>query len=148
MKIRDLTTADLGQLLSLERRAFAAPWSIGMFVLEFARSPGVRLGAVSDGELVGYVIVAVMADEYHVMTLATAPEYRRQGVASALLTALIDRLGEGANYTLEVRASNAAAIALYERFGFVSVGTRPHYYPDQEDALIMWRSEGRPWEQA
>ncbi len=81
------------------------------------------------------------------MDIAVDPDHRRAGVASALLDGVIARAGEDANYTLEVRVSNAGAIALYERYGFHGVGTRPRYYADNgEDAIIMWRALGTPWE--
>jgi ribosomal-protein-alanine N-acetyltransferase len=118
-----------------------------MFVLELSKPSGINLAAVKAGEIVGYVICAKYAEAFHVMTLATAPEHRRQGIAGALLDAVIMRAGEDANYTLEVRVSNAGAIALYERYGFRGVGTRPRYYADNgEDAMIMWRAIGTPWE--
>jgi ribosomal-protein-alanine N-acetyltransferase len=98
---------------------------------------------------VGYLICARYDEAYHVMTIAVDPDHRRAGIASTLLDALIERAGEDANYTLEVRVSNLGAIALYERYGFRSVGNRPRYYADNgEDALIMWRALGTPWEAA
>jgi ribosomal-protein-alanine N-acetyltransferase len=74
--------------------------------------------------------------------VAVDPDQRRTGVATALLDALLQRVGDSqARYTLEVRESNAAAIALYERFGFRSAGMRRRYYQDNgEDAFIMWRT--------
>ena len=80
------------------------------------------------------------------MNIAVDPDRRRQGIARALLDGMLDRAGHDANYTLEVRVSNTGAIALYERYGFRTVGTRRHYYSDNgEDALIMWRAVGTPW---
>ncbi|MGC9219972.1 MAG: ribosomal protein S18-alanine N-acetyltransferase [Solirubrobacteraceae bacterium] len=147
LKIRSLTYQDLPQVLALERRAFSSPWSLSMFVLEMAKPTGVRLAAVDEQEVRGYLICARYAEAYHVMTLAVDPPHHRRGVASALLDGLLERAGRDADYTLEVRVSNHGAIALYERFGFWAVGTRPRYYADNgEDAIIMWRSPGTPWE--
>jgi ribosomal-protein-alanine N-acetyltransferase len=147
LTVRKLSFSDLPQIIAIERRAFSSPWSLGMFVLELSKPSGINLAAVKAGEIVGYVICAKYAEAFHVMTLATAPEHRRQGIAGALLDAVIMRAGEDANYTLEVRVSNAGAIALYERYGFRGVGTRPRYYADNgEDAMIMWRAIGTPWE--
>jgi ribosomal-protein-alanine N-acetyltransferase len=75
------------------------------------------------------------------MNLSVDPDVRRRRVATALLERLFDRVGDAdAPFTLEVRESNAAAIALYERFGFRGGGARRRYYADSgEDALIMWR---------
>ena len=79
------------------------------------------------------------------MNIAVDPSTRRRGLGAALLQAMIARAGEDEAYTLEVRTSNAPAIALYERFGFRSVGTRPRYYVDTgEDAMIMWRTPRSP----
>jgi ribosomal-protein-alanine N-acetyltransferase len=148
LTVRKLSFSDLPQIISIERRAFTSPWSLGMFVLELSKPSGINLAAVRGKEIAGYVICARYAEAYHVMTLATAPEFRRQGIGGALLDAVIERAGEDANYTLEVRVSNAGAIALYERYGFRGVGTRPRYYADNgEDAMIMWRAIGTPWEQ-
>lgn len=145
--IRPLTYGDIPQVLSIERRAFTMPWSTSMFVLELSKPSGICLAAVSGAEIAGYVVCASYVEAYHVMTIATAPEHRREGIAAMLLDAVIERAGADANYTLEVRVSNAAAIALYERYGFRGVGTRPGYYSNNgEDALIMWRAVGTPWE--
>ena len=145
--IRPLTYSDLPQVIAIERRAFSSPWSLSMFVLELSRPSGLHLAAVRQGALVGYMISARYDEAYHVMTIAVDPDNRRAGIASTLLDALIERAGEDANYTLEVRVSNSGAIALYERYGFREVGTRPRYYADNgEDAIIMWRAIGSPWE--
>ena len=147
LTVRALGHTDLPQVISIERRAFTSPWSLGMFVLELSKPSGIHLAAVRRGEIVGYVICAKYVEAWHLMTLATDPDHRREGIASALLDAVIARAGEDANYTLEVRVGNVGAIALYERYGFQAVGTRPRYYADNgEDAIIMWRTPGSPWE--
>lgn len=148
LKIRRLTYADLPHVIALERRAFPTPWSLAMFVLELSKASGVCLAALRDGELVGHLICSRYDTVWHIMNVAVDPSARRQGVASALLRELIDRVGEGAQITLEVRPSNDGAIVLYERFGFLSAGRRRRYYQDNgEDALVMWRTpatlEGR-----
>jgi ribosomal-protein-alanine N-acetyltransferase len=141
--IRRLTYADLPQVVAIERRAFPAPWSLAMFVLELSRPGGICLVAVEDDErLLGYCICSRHDTVWHLMDLATAPGHRRRGIASRLLQALLDALpGPGEQLTLEVRRSNHGAIALYERFGFKAAGVRRRYYQDNgEDALIMWRT--------
>ncbi len=148
LKIRRLTYADLPHVIALERRAFPTPWSLAMFVLELSKASGICLAALRDGELVGHMICSRYDTVWHIMNIAVDPSARRQGVASALLRELVDRVGEGAQLTLEVRPSNDGAIALYERFGFLSAGRRRRYYQDNgEDALVMWRTpatlEGR-----
>ena len=142
LDIRRLTYADLPQVIAIERRAFPTPWSLAMFVLELSKPSGVCLAARRDKRLVGYLVCSRYESVWHIMNVAVDPDDRRAGVASALLGELLERVDDGAaRYTLEVRRSNAPAIALYERFGFRSAGTRRRYYQDNgEDALIMWRT--------
>lgn len=147
LAVRTLSFSDLPQVIAIERRAFPSPWSLAMFVLELSKPSGICLAAVHGADVVGYVICARYDEAFHIMDIAVDPDHRRLGVASALLDGVIARAGEDANYTLEVRVSNAGAIALYERYGFRGVGTRPRYYADNgEDAIIMWRAVGAPWE--
>ena len=144
LDIRRLTYADLPQVIAIERRAFPTPWSLAMFVLELSKPSGVCLAAVREGTVVGHLICSRYDTVWHLMNIAVDPRLRRKGIASALLSALLGRIDDGsgsAQLTLEVRPTNQAAIALYERFGFRSAGTRPRYYQDNgEDALIMWRT--------
>ena len=139
--IRSLGYSDLPHVISIERRAFPTPWSLAMFVLELSKPSGVCLAAIEDRRVVGYLICSRYADVWHLMNIAIDPPARRRGIATALLEEMIARAGEDASYTLEVRPSNSTAIALYERFGFRSAGTRRRYYQDTgEDAVIMWRT--------
>jgi [ribosomal protein S18]-alanine N-acetyltransferase len=142
LEIRRLTYADLPQVVAIERRAFPTPWSLAMFVLELSKPGGVCLAAFDEGTMVGYLICSRYDTVWHLMNVSVDPRRRREGIASALLTALIERIGDpGAQLTLEVRQSNGGAIDLYQRFGFRSAGIRRRYYQDNgEDALIMWRT--------
>ena len=138
---RSLGYSDLPQVISIERRAFPTPWSLAMFVLELSKPSGVCIAAIEERRIVGYLICSRYADVWHLMNIAVDPPARRRGIATALLEEMIGRAGQDASYTLEVRPSNIYAIALYERFGFRSAGTRRRYYQDTgEDALIMWRT--------
>jgi [ribosomal protein S18]-alanine N-acetyltransferase len=142
VEIRRLTYADLPQVVAIERRAFTTPWSLAMFVLELSKPSGVCLAADVEGELVGYLVCSRYDTVWHVMNIAVDPDRRRRGIATALLQALLEKVGRDAPVTLEVRHSNTGAIALYERFGFRSAGVRRRYYADNgEDAVIMWRSQ-------
>jgi ribosomal-protein-alanine N-acetyltransferase len=101
----------------------------------------VCLAAVVETELAGYLVCSRYDTVWHVMNIAVDPDRRRRGIATALIAALLDRIGDDAQVTLEVRRSNTGALALYERFGFRSAGVRPRYYADNnEDAVIMWRT--------
>ena len=144
--IRPLGYSDLPQVIAIERRSFPTPWSLAMFVLELSKPSSVCLAAVhgsdSAGPLVGYLICSRYADVWHLMNIAVDPPVLRRGIASALMERLLEVAGPDESYTLEVRPSNPAAIALYRGFGFVPAGTRPRYYADTgEDALVMWRNE-------
>ncbi len=141
LEIRSLAYADLPQVIAIERRAFTTPWSLAMFVLELSKPSGICLTAVRGGRIVGYLVCSRYDTVWHVMNVAVDNRLLRQGIASALLERLFGQAdGPGEHYTLEVRPSNAAAISLYERFGFRTAGKRRGYYHDnREDAVIMWR---------
>lgn len=142
LQIRRLVYADLPQVIAIERRSFPTPWSLAMFVLELSKPAGICLAAVRGERVVGSLICSRYDTVWHVMNVAVDPAVRRQGIATALLEQLFEQADRpGAQYTLEVRMSNAAGIALYESFGFHSAGLRRGYYHDnKEDALIMWRT--------
>jgi ribosomal-protein-alanine N-acetyltransferase len=142
LEIRRLTYADLPQVVSIERRAFPTPWSLAMFVLELSKAGGICLAAFAGETMVGYLICSRYDTVWHLMNISVDPDRRREGIATALLSALIERVGDPeAQITLEVRQSNHGAIQLYGQFGFRSAGIRRRYYQDNgEDALIMWRT--------
>jgi ribosomal-protein-alanine N-acetyltransferase len=140
--IRRLELSDIAAALEIEHRSFPTPWSSAMFVLELSKAGSICLAATQDDQLIGYLIASRYAQIWHVMNVSVDPSHRRRGVASSLLAELFALADSSrTHYTLEVRVSNAGAIAMYERCGFKSAGTRPGYYVDnREDALIMWRS--------
>jgi ribosomal-protein-alanine N-acetyltransferase len=131
--------------MEIERDAFLHPWSEGQLRSELGNAWSVMLAAVEAGEggaerMAGYVIVWVVHDELHVLNVATAPEARRRGVGRALMEEVhaLGRARACRLATLEVRRSNAAAIALYQALGYRQVGMRPRYYAEEnEDALLM-----------
>ena len=144
MEIRRLSLQDLDPIVAIETAVYPTPWSRSMFAGELAKPSSVSLGAFDPevGGLVAYLIVSRYVDAWHIMNVAVHPECRRQGVASRLLDELFELTAGDPRrgYTLEVRVSNATAIALYERFGFEPSGLRRGYYTDnREDALIMWK---------
>lgn len=135
---------DLEGVLAVDEASFVNHWTREMFLWEAQHSDVARLFVCRDahGQVLAYCAVWVIFDEVHVNNLAVLPSWRRRGLASALLRAVLAAAaGEGAvRATLEVRASNAAALALYAAFGFTVRGRRPRYYTSpEEDALILWR---------
>jgi ribosomal protein S18 acetylase RimI-like enzyme len=95
------------------------------------------------GDVVGFAAALLHVDVAHMLDVLVAPHERRRGTATALLTELADRTraGGAVAQTLEVRPGNTGAQALYRRLGFVVEGRRPRYYPDGEDAVLMWRRD-------
>ncbi len=143
IEVRRLQLRDLAAIEEIERSSYPTPWSRSMFAGELAKPSSICLGAFGEERLVGYLIVSRYVDAWHVMNVAVAPPDRRSGIASTLLGELFEltREDDRRGYTLEVRVSNAGAIALYERSGFETRGVRRGYYTDnREDALIMWRN--------
>ncbi len=139
LQVRRLSYSDLPAVISIERRSFPTPWSLAMFVLELSKPSGICLAATAGDELRGYLVCSRYDAVWHLMNVAVAPEHRRGGIATGLIKQLFEESGNELPFTLEVRLSNREAIAMYERFGFRSAGTRPRYYHDNgEDALIMW----------
>jgi len=146
IELRRLVLGDLREIEEIERRSYGTPWSRSMFAGELAKPSSICLGAFGANEeedrLVGYLIVSRYVDAWHVMNVAVDPDRRSRGIATMLLERLFELTADDARrgYTLEVRVSNATAIALYERLGFEARGIRRGYYTDnREDALIMWK---------
>jgi ribosomal-protein-alanine N-acetyltransferase len=135
---------DLDQVHAIEEASFTMPWSRNLFLSEF-RNPKVSLMLVARSlssvrEIVGYIVCWRIADELHILDLATLPSWRRKGIARQLvLAALREGLKNGVlRAFLEVRASNSAAFALYENLGFIRTQVREGYYERPiEDAVVM-----------
>lgn len=133
---------DLDAVMEIERLSFRAPWSREVLLEELKRE-WAHIDVVRDaasGEVVAFANFWLVADELHVLNVATHPQHRRQGHATRLLAHMLEIARQRAcrNVTLEVRRSNAVAQRLYRRFAFRAVGVRPNYYAeDQEDAIVM-----------
>ena len=128
------------QVAALEQACFADPWSEKSIAQELTNPLSLWLVWVADDRVLGYVGSQTVLGETDMMNIAVAPEARRKGIAQGLITALIEALRSRESHclSLEVRASNAPAIALYEKLGFVPIGRRPNYYRNpREDALIL-----------
>lgn len=138
--VDDVTAADIPAILEIERSSFTTPWSETSFFNEMKKPGSLLKVAKKGGKVVGYVCGGRIIDEGHILDIAVHPEYRRMGIASALVSLIIDSLREeGCRFIfLEVRASNDYAKKMYERFGFEVLGTRKNYYVSPiEDAVIM-----------
>ena len=143
-RIRPLTEADLPAVLAIEQRCFPEdPWPESVFRSALADELCFWLAAEKDGKVVGYAGMQAVLDEGYVDNVAVDPEHRRQGAALSLMKGLLaeSRRKELRFLSLEVRAGNAPAIALYSSLGFETVGKRPGYYlRPPEDALIMTKT--------
>lgn len=134
-----MTEKHIPDILKVERESFPHPWTEAMFKEEISGKFSIYIAAVSGGVSIGYMGMWILADEGHITNVAVSKDFRRQKVASLLVDKFIDIAREKnlAFMTLEVRASNDGAIALYEKKGFVEVGRRKKYYENKEDAILM-----------
>ena len=132
--------AHVSQVAQLEKLCFSDPWSEKSVASELTKPLSCWLVALEGNRVAGYVGSQTVLDESDMMNIAVHPECRRQGVARRLIEELIAQLTLRGSHclTLEVRASNAPAITLYEGLGFVQVGLRKNYYRNpKEDAMIL-----------
>ena len=139
-ELRRMQMDELPEVMEVERRAFAHPWSAELLRRELTHDWSTILLALEGGRVVGFVIFWVVVDEIHVLNVAVDPVHRRRGIARILLAELLDRgRANGLSMaTLEVRRSNEAALALYAGLGFRNVGVRKGYYVEErEDAIVM-----------
>ena len=140
MRITEMKAQHVPQVAELEKLCFSMPWSENSIAHELTTDYSFWLVAEDDGIVAGYIGSQIAFPEADVMNVAVRPEYRRRGIGEILVEALTTHLRniDCESLTLEVRASNAPAIALYEKLGFQQVGRRPNYYRDpKEDALIL-----------
>lgn len=141
-----MTESWLDVVCRVEQSAYPHPWTPGNFSdsLRAGYQAQMLLGGTGpNAELLGYFVAMQGVDEVHLLNITVAPEWQRQGWARLMLEALVLwSRGQGAQWVwLEVRVSNARARAVYERYGFRHVGSRPQYYPaghaGREDAVVM-----------
>ncbi len=138
MTVVPMAECHLAALAEIEKACFHAPWSETMLREELDK--GIFLVAERDGQAIGYVGCQTVLDEGYITNVAVSPDCRRQGIGRALIEELAQRArAQGLSFvTLEARASNAPAIALYEGAGFVRVGVRKNFYTaPSEDAVLM-----------
>ncbi len=140
MLIRPWKYEDILRISELEKECFPKePWSFGMLASSFETEGFCGLLAEEGGEVIGYGGITIAADTSDIDNIAVTEQYRRGGVASAIISALCEKAKSmGAEKVfLEVRVSNSAAMSLYLKHGFKGVYARTRYYPDGEDCLVM-----------
>ena len=139
--IRRMTLEDVPIVHEIDTLSFSLPWPERSFHFELTENPVSRSWVAEfGGRITAMLVLWLIIDEAHIATLATHPDFRRQGIGEQLMiAALLSARAEGAARAfLEVRAGNAAALALYGKYGFMVAGERPGYYKDNnEDAILM-----------
>lgn len=140
LTLHPVTTADLDEILSLERASFEHPWS-GEHILNEIQSPlsFPLMARLDDGSCAGYICPMLVLDEGQILNVAVHPSCRGRGIGGILLEAALAQFRtRGASIVhLEVRPTNTIAISLYTRRGFVTAGRRKAYYENGEDAILM-----------
>lgn len=140
LRIVTLAPEHLDQVVAIEAATYPEPWGRSLFEGELSRGGRAYLAAVDGDRVLGYAGVLLLVDEGHVATVVVRPDEQARGIGTRLVHQLVvEALALGAvDLTLEVRIGDHRTQAIYRRFGFVPAGVRPRYYPDGQDALIMW----------
>ncbi len=142
-KIRTMTYGDLQEVIQIEEKAYAQPWTIGIF-RDCIRS-GYNCWVITEKEMIiGYGIILLLPGEAHILNVCVHPDHQRNGIGRKILHYLLHRASRARAdmVLLEVRASNQIAIQLYLSEGFNELGVRTNYYPSvtgREDAVILAR---------
>lgn len=140
VRIEPMTAKDLHEVMAIERASFKDPWAQVAFERELENQFSRQVVARDmEGRVVGYAIYWVAGPEYHILNIAVRADCRRRGVGRMLMNRIIaDAKRDRAEFiALEVRPSNIPARTFYRKYGFVTVGIRPRYYNDGEDAEVM-----------
>ena len=140
MILTNMRQEHVAQVAELEKLCFADPWSENSVASELINPLSLWLVAVDGERVAGYVGSQTVMEESDMMNVAVHPDYRKQGIATALIVGLVEQLRKRGSHslTLEVRASNETAISVYKQLDFQEVGRRKNYYRNpREDALIL-----------
>lgn len=142
IEIVPMTYEHLDDVMKIEWECFPIPWTRKSMEEELERKMAYYYVGLIDGIVAGYGGMWHVVTEGHVTNIAVAPQFRRMGVANAIVAKMLETADEKdmLGVTLEVRVSNTAAISLYKKHGFTMEGLRKEYYEDnREDAYIMWK---------
>lgn len=149
LRIEPLAARHIPAILDIENEANGAPWSERSFTNELDNPQSIFAVGFSGSVLAAYGGVWMCVDEAHITNVAVRADLRQRGFGRQMVKYLMHGAKEQGMTcaTLEVRASNVAAIALYENLGFAQVGLRKRYYPNnREDAIVMWLYELQQWQ--
>ena len=143
IEIKNMTEAHVRQIAEIEKLCFSDPWSEKSVASELDNRLSLWLIALDGDTVAGYVGSQSVLDEADMMNVAVHPDYRRRGIGRKLVQALSEALQKRGirGLMLEVRQSNAPAIALYEKLGFQQVGLRPNYYRNPKENALILRKE-------
>jgi [ribosomal protein S18]-alanine N-acetyltransferase len=140
LKIRKMTLDDLEQVIAIDQVSFSLPWPPRSFRFELTDNPASRCWVAElEGQVVGMLVGWLIVDEIHIATIATHPDFRKQGIGKKLLSFVLQSAAEegAVSSFLEVRESNAVALEMYRKFGYVEDGRREGYYKDNGEAAIL-----------
>lgn len=140
MILTNMRQEHVAQVAALEKLCFSDPWSENSIASELKNPLSFWLVALDGERVAGYIGSQTVMDESDMMNVAVHPDYRKQGIATALIVGLVEELSNRGSHclTLEVRASNETAISVYRKLDFQEVGRRKNYYRNpREDALIL-----------
>jgi ribosomal-protein-alanine N-acetyltransferase len=143
LNLKIVQNQDLPQVLELDHVCLGGMWTLDGYQREIESPNSLLISLELENHIIGLGCMWAILEECHIVLLAVHPDYQGQGLGKLLICSLlkdaVDRKLEHA--TLEVKANNNKAIALYQKFGFKQAGLRKKYYPTGEDALILWRSQ-------
>ncbi|PAE22795.1 MULTISPECIES: ribosomal protein S18-alanine N-acetyltransferase [Bacillaceae] len=142
LTFRLMNEEDIDDVLEIEHKSFATPWSREAFFNELTHNQfALYVVLEEENKVIGYCGAWIVVDEAHITNVALLPEYRGRKLGEALMRQLMEVASEKGviTMTLEVRVSNFTAQSLYRKLGFQNGAIRKNYYTDnQEDALVMW----------
>ena len=143
LKIRYMEIDDIEPVIAIDREIFPDPWSEDSLRRQMESSHALYLAAESGGRILGYLGTQLVLDEGEILRIGVGRAWREKHIGTLLLRELSELTPGTVIWNLEVRESNAPAIALYRKFGFAVIGRRRRYYRDpEEDAVLMQMRRG------